>query len=73
MKLSPDIHASIYRYHEQRRPFVAVHPDKGVVFAAEDEDEFQAKLGDLRPSVIKQLCFVYADLWVVSGPPGEPS
>lgn len=37
-----------------------VHPEHGVVRSCEDEEELQAQMADMRPSILKRLQVVYA-------------
>ncbi len=54
-------------YHAAGQFFLGIvpkTPNGGVVLTATDEEEFEAKLNDLRPSIRKQLFLTHTGLWV---------
>lgn len=50
--------------HLDGRIFIAIHPDHGIVRSADDEESFEARLNDLRPSVLQKLWTTCTSLWV---------
>jgi len=50
--------------HVRGQTYLAIHPQCGVVVAAEDADEFEAQLNDRRPSVLRELFLTSTHLWV---------
>ena len=55
---------TIFSCHQDGKFFLAIHPKYGVVFSDGDEEEFEAKRNDLRPSVLRELYFTCTNLWV---------
>lgn len=55
---------AIVAAHFDLRPFIALHPDQGIVLSAEDEETFEAKLNDCRPSLRNQLLTTHTNLHV---------
>lgn len=56
--------ASLLEHHQHGATFLAIHPQWGIVVAAEDEEEFQAQLNDRRPSVRRELFLTSTHLWI---------
>lgn len=54
----------IFAAHQSGRPFIAIHPEHGVVISAADEEEFEAELNDKRPSVLRELYKTCTSLFV---------
>lgn len=57
----------LFALHLDGQRFIAIHPHHGVVFSAEDEETFDAKIAERRPSVLRQLFFTCTHLWVGEG------
>lgn len=55
---------SLREYAESGVTRVAVHPGYGVVIAEADEEEFNARCNELRPSVLKQLYRTSPQAWI---------
>ena len=55
---------AVYSYHLQGKYFLAIEPNYGVVHSAADEEDFDAWLNDLRPSVLRRLYLTATSLWV---------
>lgn len=55
---------TILAFHQEGLTFIAVHPEHGVAISACDEEEFQARLNDRRPSLLKQLFLTNTSLWL---------
>lgn len=53
----------LLQYQQNGRLFIALVPNRGIVFSSEDAEEFEARLNDLRPSVRKQLFLTHISLW----------
>ena len=57
----------IFAAYLDGRRFLAIHPEQGIVATAADEEEFEAKLADHRPSVLRQLYCTATNFWVQEG------
>jgi hypothetical protein len=67
IELSEKDYEQLFAAHQDGRRFVAIHPQFGIVIAAETNDDFQAKVNDKRPSVLKELVFMCTSLLVQEG------
>ena len=53
----------LLRMHMEGTTFLAIHPSRGVVVAARDEETMEAEWNELRPSEQRQLFLTHTSLW----------
>jgi hypothetical protein len=57
----PDL---LFLAHQNGHTFIAIHPSHGIVITATDIEDFQARLNDRRPSILRQLYLTCTNFWV---------
>lgn len=58
----PDV---LFNLHQEGQHFIALHPEHGLVITASNFEDFEAKLNDRRPSILRQLYRTCTALFVI--------